>query len=381
MLAVAMPLLELLARLRTLAGDADPTALRDRTEDGLRQFATRAAAAGLPPDAVRRAQYALADSLDDAALNTPWGARSAWATRGMVASLHPGIGPGRFFDALRQAQARPDLRPALEIMALCLALGMAGPYRTQPGGAAALDALRAEANATLLAQAPPAPGTLADQWRGIDAPAARRRVRLPVWVAATAGLAAVAGLFLLLDTRVNTEGDALFARLLAAPPARMPAIAREPAAPLPPAPPPVEPTAADRLRTRLPATTPITVAGTPAIPILRLPERALFAPDSATLLPGAATVLDAAATALRPEGGRLRIVGYADNRTVRTVAFPSAFKLTAARADAVRTALPLALAPATAEGRGSADPIAPNTTPEGRAANRRIEIVLEGAPP
>ena len=379
MLPFAMPLLQLLARLRTLAGDADPAALRDRTEDGLRQFATRATAAGIPPDLVRRGQYALADSLDDAALNTPWGARSAWAAHGMVASLHPGIGPGRFFDALRQAQARPEQRPVLELMALCLALGMAGPYRTQPGGTATLDALRAEANAALLAGAPPAPDTLASDWRGVDMPAARRRVRLPLWVAASAGLAAVGGLFLLLDASVNTDGDALFARLLAAPPAQMPAIAREPAAPLPPPPPPVEPTAADRIRARLAATGPITVAGTPAIPVLRLPERALFAPDSATLLPGAAAVLGAAAAALRPEGGRIRVVGYADNRAVRTVAFPSAFKLTAARAEAVRAGL--SLTPATAEGRGPADPLAPNTTPEGRAENRRIEIVLEGAPP
>jgi type VI secretion system protein ImpK len=30
----------------------------------------------------------------------------------------------------------------------------------------------------------------------------------------------------------------------------------------------------------------------------------------------------------------------------------------------------------TVEGRGEANPVAPNTTPEGRAANRRIEIDL-----
>ena len=387
MLLFAMPLLQLLARLRTTAVQADPAVLRERTDAELHAFEARALKAGLPADQVRRGQYALCESLDDAVLNTPWGAHSAWARHTAVAAFHPAIGPGRFFDALRQAEAKAaTMRPVLELMVLCLSLGMMGTYRDRPDGAAAAEALRTAAVAALLAVSPPAPDTLAADWKGVDAPYRRRRARLPVWVAGVAALAAAGGVFLLVSLRVNAAGDALFARMLAAPPLQMPAIARAPAPPLPPPPVPSEPTAQDRLRSRLASghAAGIVVAGTPSVPVLRLPERVLFLPGSATPGPQAAPLLQAVAEALRPEGGRLRVVGYTDDRPVRTVLFPSAFKLSAAQAQAVRAALAHTLGPAlpiATEGRAAADPVAPNTTAENREQNRRVEVVLDGAPP
>ncbi len=87
---------------------------------------------------------------------------------------------------------------------------------------------------------------------------------------------------------------------------------------------------------------------------------------------------------MQAEARPVRVLGYSDDRPVRTVLFPSAFKLTAARAEAVRAALRDPAGP----GRRSrpragpaADPIAANATAEGREQNRRIEIVLDGAPP
>ncbi len=384
MLPFAMPLLQLLARLRTTAAQADPAALRSRTEDELRAFDARATKAGFSADQARRAQYALCEALDDAVLNTPWGAGSAWSREPLAATFHPTIGPGRFFDALRQAEAKAGtMRPVLEIMVLCLSLGMLGPFRARPDGAATVEALRASAIAAWSAQGPPAPAALSADWKGVDAPFHRRRVRLPVWVAASAALAVAGGLFLLLSLYLNGNGDALFARMLAAPPAAMPAIAREAVPPPPPPPPAPDPTLTDRLRVRL-AAFPVSVAGTSGVPVLRVGEAALFPAGAATLLPGASPLLSAVADALKPEGGRVQVLGYHDDRPVRTVLFPSAFRLTAARAEAVRAALSRSLGPAmpvAAEGRAAADPVLPNTNAENREQNRRIEIVLEGARP
>lgn len=382
-----MPLLQLMARLRTMATQPDPADLRGRAEAEMRAFEGRAEKAGLSPEQVRRAHYALCASLDDMVLNTPWGARGAWADRSLVAAFHPTIGADRFFDVLRHAQDKvATFRPVLELMYVCLSLGMMGQYRALPRGAAEIERIRAETATALLARGPPVPAELAANWKGVAAPFAPRRTRLPLWVAASIGVAVVAGLFLWLGLRLNERSDTLFARMLAAPPSHMPEVTRA-AIPVPPPPELPEPSARDRLRERLAAPVAagqVIVAGTPTTPILRLAGVALFAGNSAVPQASAAALLHAVAEALKPEAGRLDVVGYTDDRPVRTVLFPSGFKLSEAQAQAVRAGLARDLGPARklgAEGRAGADPVAGNDTPEGRERNRRIEIVLDATAP
>lgn len=69
---------------------------------------------------------------------------------------------------------------------------------------------------------------------------------------------------------------------------------------------------------------------------------------------------------------------------IRTARFPSNLHLSLARAETVmKTLAPQLAQPGrlSAEGRAAAQPIAPNDTPEGKARNRRIEVILvkEGA--
>ena len=74
------------------------------------------------------------------------------------------------------------------------------------------------------------------------------------------------------------------------------------------------------------------------------------------------------------------MIGYTDNQPIHTVQFPSNFQLSAARADAAKAILAAQMSDPsriTAEGRGEADPLNKNSTPEEREENRRIEIVLQ----
>ena len=122
------------------------------------------------------------------------------------------------------------------------------------------------------------------------------------------------------------------------------------------------------------------VVATPSATILRIPAPLLFPGPNAALARTAPPLLDHIGQALKTEAGPLRVVGYTDNQPFRAVNFPSNFALSNARAQAVRTALAKPVGDAgrlTAEGRADADPVAPNATPEGREANRRIDIVLQ----
>jgi type VI secretion system protein ImpK len=333
---------------------------------------------------LRPAHYALCASIDDVVLNTPWGAASGWAGQTLLAAFHRGArGTDQVFDDLRQMETEPaKFLPVIELSYLCLSLGFMGRYREARGGGE-LESLRSEAHAAIAAQRPAAPPELSRRWRGVAVPYRPQQRGVPVWVALAGAVALCGGLLFWTSMTLNAASDGLLAHALAIPPVRMPQVARVAVAEPPPPPPvPPEPTVLDRLRSSLRAdidSKAVGVLGTPAMPIVRIADPEMFAPGSATIRPASLPVLERVAAALRHEAGSIQVIDYTDNRPVRTVQFPSNFQLSKARANAVRTNIARNLgdpACCSAEGRADADPIAPNTTAEGRQQNQRIEIVL-----
>lgn len=384
LIAAATPLLQLLARLRNTLNQPDPGDLRERAVQAVRRFEEAARETGLPLEALRPAHYALCASLDDAVLNTPWGATGVWDARSLVSTFHQETRSGdRFFDLLAQMSQNPGrFLPVIELMYLCMSLGFEGRTRLSPRGPAELDRLREETYALIQRQRQTAEPDLSPHWRGVVAAYRGARPRLPLWVAAIAGVAVLAGLFLWFSTTLNAASDDLFARMANAPPARMPAIVR--AAPVKPVPPPAAPApvTVDRLcRTLQPEVAQglLSVQCTPPTPVVQLRDRGLFASGSATVAPRFVPLLERIGAALKGDPGPVEVIGYTDNRPIHTIRFPSNFQLSEARAAAARAILAHSIgdpARLSAEGRGEADPIASNATPEGREENRRIEIVL-----
>ncbi|HEX4174067.1 MAG TPA: OmpA family protein, partial [Acetobacteraceae bacterium] len=122
------------------------------------------------------------------------------------------------------------------------------------------------------------------------------------------------------------------------------------------------------------------VLGTPTSVTIRIPDRLVFARSSAEVPKSSLPLLERVAAALRDQPGAVSVIDYSDNQPVHTVRFPSSFQLSDARARAVRTVIAGNLPDPSrvmAEGRAAADPVAPNSTAEGRERNRRVEIVLQ----
>jgi type VI secretion system protein ImpK len=185
---------------------------------------------------------------------------------------------------------------------------------------------------------------------------------------------------------LNASSDILQARARDAPPVRMPDIARGPIVEAQPVvnrsliPP--EPTALDRIRKSLRPDIEqglAEVAGTAAQPVVRIAGSGLFAPGSATVQPAFKSLLSRIGQVLGAEAGKVRVIGYTDDQSIRTIAFPSNAQLSAARARAASTIIAAGIGDPSRvsfEGRADAEPIATNATAEGRERNRRIEIVL-----
>lgn len=377
----AAPLIQLLGRLRNTATAPDPGDMRERTRRELRAFEKRAKEAGIPIDQTRLASYALCAALDDVVLNTPWGSHGRWRDEPLAVALHKDDQAGAgFFDQLRTLRTTlPTGKDVVEIMFICLSLGMMGPYRASPEGAQQLERVRHQVFG-MIKPAAAAPGPLSIDTAPVAVPRPPRG-GVPVWVVASAVLGLLAALYVYLLTSLNSTSDAFYQEALAAPPTAMPALVRPAATPPPPPPPaPPEPDAAARLQAALADVPGIEIIGTPAAAIIRIPAAKLFT-TNATVAPG--PLLDRVAKAIGAEPGPIRVVGYTDNQPPRTVAFPSKFALSNAQAAAIRTALAKQVpnpSRITSEGRADADPLAPNTTPEARERNRRVEIVIPRAP-
>jgi type VI secretion system protein ImpK len=385
LIAAAAPLLQLLARLRNTAAQPDPADLRERAVQAMRSFEQQTRDAQLPIELLRPAHYTLCASLDDVVLNTPWGSTGIWDSRSLVSTFHQEVRSGeRFFDLLAQMRQNPgQFLAVIELMYLCMSLGFQGRYRLSPRGPAELDRLREETYALIRRQRQAPEVDLSPHWRGLAAPYRGIRMTVPVWVAASAAIAALALLFVYFALNLGSAADAAFARMIAAPPNQMPQIIRTaPVVPLPPAP---QPKPVDQLCTFMKPEVEqglVTVSCTPTTSTVRIKNRGMFASGSATLEVRFVPLLQRVAAGLKEEKGKVDIIGYTDNQPIHTVRFPSNFELSTARADAAMAIIATALEEAgrvSAEGRGEADPVAPNKTPEGREENRRIEIVLHRA--
>ncbi|MBK1719763.1 flagellar motor protein MotB [Thiocystis violacea] len=116
--------------------------------------------------------------------------------------------------------------------------------------------------------------------------------------------------------------------------------------------------------------------------IIRIREKGSFQSASAQINAAFRAVLTKIADALNQVQGKILIAGHTDDIPIQTREFASNWVLSAARAAAVAHTMAEigGIEPERIEIRAYAEnrPLEPNTTTEGRATNRRVEIIVLG---
>jgi len=376
--AAAASLLALASKLRTAVSHPDSSALFRHLAEEIRRFEAAAQAAGAAPDVVLASRYSLCTLLDEVVLNTPWGSQSVWINQTLLNLFHKeGWGGEKFFQIVERVMQQPGNNlDLLELLYLCMALGLEGKYRVQAGGRAQLEALQEAVAATIRRQRGEFERELSPHWRGVQdlRPALARYV--PLWVVCAAGLAVASFTYFGFLIALNQKSDPVQIET-AALGADLPQLVDRQGY----VPPPRSLTLRDLLSAEAAqGLLEVTQAADKETVILR---EGLFPSGSGEVDAGRRVLLDTIGAALNRIPGAVLVSGHTDDRPIgRSIRYPSNWHLSKARAEAVRDILAEQVDPKrlTAEARGESQPLVPNDTPANRALNRRVEIALFALP-
>lgn len=389
----AAELLELAVYLRGQTKPIEINGLRDKVLALVRTFERRALAAGEPQKVVTVARYAVTATIDDVILASPWGYDAGWQRKTLVSELHGEVyGGDKFFELLETSQRDPArFKSLIELMYVCLSLGFQGRYRREKERLGELEATRASVYRVVDDQRGGITDQLSVRWMGEETTRRKLSSFLPTWLigAIAAGVAAL--MFFGATLFVNDTSSIAVQAANTLPPLEKVEIIRPvpEVAPPPPLPPPpvvvtrqekfrqfLEPEIADGL-----VEPPITVGDATLVRINSVANdgQAMFGSGKAELTSRYHEAVERIGKALNDEPGTVLVIGYSDNIPIRTARFPNNFELSLARASATAVRIGEYLNDPSrlqVEGRGARDPIADNSTAEGRALNRRIELLI-----
>ncbi|HEY1944013.1 MAG TPA: type VI secretion system protein TssL, long form [Roseiarcus sp.] len=386
MMRAAASLLLLLGRLRASLSRVGAGQLMDQVAQAIQQFEIDARAAGVPADQVNVAKYALAACADDVVQNLPTDDRQIWTQYSMlVRFFSERTGGVKFFQELDRAKQNPALNLGLlEIMHACLSLGFEGVYRTG-GGAGALQGIRRDLYETIRRATPKTIEDLSPHWRGQSIALASSRFQAPTWaISAVAGVLLL-GVYLVLRNLLSGQAETVALAMAQVHPDTDITIAREVAVKPPPDPPARTSTQLERIRAALANEILAGKVGadqSATTIFIRIGSVVLFPSGGAQVNASFAPIAKKIAASLDKEPGAIRIDGYTDSDPIKTVAFPSNFELSEARAKSVAALLKSDLAKPDriqVAGKGTENPVAPNDVEANKAKNRRVEISIPRA--
>lgn len=372
-LAVAAnPLLNLIPQIRVTAQHPDPAGLRNYLVEQIQLFERRAREAQVAPETILAARYVLCTALDETAAKTPWGGGGQWSRHSLLVTFHNETWGGeKAFQVLARLVQDPKRHiDLIEMTATCIALGFEGRFSVIDNGRSQLETLRRRLVEIIQSTRGEYSHALSEHWRGAEADLRRDWGLTPVW--ATAGVLALllTGVFFLYYFLISERSSAVYAAINAIRPQQV--IAAKPV--------PVETRRLAKflepeIREGL-----VYVNDFADRSIVVLRGDGMFDSGSADVKERYLAVIERVAKALEQVPGAVMVVGHTDDVPIRGLRrYPSNYELSQARAEAVKAMVDARLSQrdrTRSQGKADAEPIAPNTNPEGRAQNRRVEVTL-----
>lgn len=343
----------------------------------------RAIAPLYPEEARMRARYAICATIDDIAQNLPGvgGDGAEWARRSLVVSFfRENIGGDRFWQLVDDLLARPGQNAELiELYADCLAAGFEGRFRVMPDGRSRLQQILTSLYGALEHPRSLSQTEIAPMWRGADAPLRKISLWSRVALAAALALVVLLGVYIVLRLLLMTAGADSLRATQALMPSENLRLSRVGAAP----PPAVESGQLVRLRRFLEPEVRqglVVVEEDGSTVRVRTTVGQLFQSGSDQLEAGRADLFERIGRAVEGEPGQVTVEGHSDSDQIAgSLSFPDNAALSQARAQAVAGILQSVLSNPgriAVEGYGDSRPIADNGSAEGKALNRRVEIVI-----
>ena len=375
-LAVAAnPLLNLIPQIRVMPHHPDPAQLRNYLVEQVNLFERRAREANVSPETVIAARYALCTALDETAAKTPWGGGGQWSRHSLLVTFHNETWGGeKFYQVLARLVQDPKKHfDLIELMAVCIALGFEGRFGVVDNGRSQLDTLRRRLVEILDGARGEYSKALSLHWRGAEADGKSKWGFLPLWISVGAVLALLTGIFFLYYFLISEKSSGTYSAISAIRPPKAQALKPQPAS-------------VARLRKFLQPEIDeklVTVDDQADKSVIVLLGDGMFDSGSIEVKPRYQIVIQRVSDALNSVPGTVQISGHTDNQRIRSLRFPGNYELSKARADVVRDMIDARLVTkgrTRAQGQAESTPIDTNSTPEGRARNRRVEVILEVPP-
>ena len=383
----ALSLLSLVAQLRNTSSHPDIAGLRVSIIEEVKQFDIKIKNQNVSSEQAQAARYVLCSLLDETILNTPWGCNSIWSTQGLLILFHKEtFGGEKFFLILKNCMQQPGTHlDLLELLYFCLCLGFEGRYRIEDHGLSKLDEIRENTYQIIQRQRGDIERSLSIHWQGIKDKRNVLAKFVPLWVIGSIAFLVLMLVFLGFLYSVNTASNPILSELYTlkdsfnVQPLVSPVIEPSQSAEAPVV---STPSQFDELTTFL---EPEVRSGQVELlqrngkTIIRIMSKGFFASGSDKISTEYYPLLDKISQALSKISERITVVGHTDSSAIFSAKFPSNWDLSKARALSVSEVLTnnnKLNTTIVSEGRADTQPMVPNDSPEHKAMNRRVEIII-----